>query len=538
MDHYHAQFLLPQPQANPECPVQDAKACKLWLSSISLINVAPAQLQLLSLLRQQNDTALVPRERLKILEMLREPVSMVQEELAKKYLNRPLPFHEEHLQQWELVCELWRAMQAGYRLVLQAALQGDQDALEYGPFAGQRALYNLGRWFSEFHATYRQVPPSGWHTLHEIYREIEAQGWANKRLKDTLQEGLPYTTPMAAYCHVLMVELSNPSQMTVRQFRFVDGLLSRWSLKLNVTPAAPEARLPPLQVDLAGGSPARSLPLHDAGQPRYIDRDPVVASLAKRIKMLRDGSDWDVADLGDDLVAAGGVQLLSQLYRLWSEKGDRVFPRRQATEEVEIGGDWPRIYAQLSGRLFEVPKESKEIRASGMADFQLFGRRANETFREGGDNTLHLPPLEGWSLQDESASGLRLQAERTGQQWLQHQLVMIRRGRVPDTLGIVRRLQLTGINEVELGVQLLAGQPTAAIVSATGVQSLTIQPQPAVFLPDVPSLLQLATVMVPVGVFQVERVLEAQLPDGVRRFKLLALQERGSNYESYRFSWA
>ncbi len=65
-----------KPDAAPD--FTDSSGCAKWLKSLPLINVGPSHVRLLGQLDELNAYTIAPAERLKILELLREPVSFVQ----------------------------------------------------------------------------------------------------------------------------------------------------------------------------------------------------------------------------------------------------------------------------------------------------------------------------------------------------------------------------------------------------------------------------------------------------------------------------
>src|SRR6266516_2435183 len=78
-----------KPNAAPD--FTDSSGCAKWLQSLPLINVGPSHVRLLAQLDELNACSIAPAERLKILELLREPVSFVQKEHSKKFSSRPAP---------------------------------------------------------------------------------------------------------------------------------------------------------------------------------------------------------------------------------------------------------------------------------------------------------------------------------------------------------------------------------------------------------------------------------------------------------------
>ena len=115
-----ADFDLPtiSPDARPE--FADASGCAKWLQTMPLINVGPAHVRLLDQLDELNAFKLAPAERLKILELMREPVNFVQKELAKKFASRPAPLAPQEREVLRNVQALWDALSTGYQHCVQA----------------------------------------------------------------------------------------------------------------------------------------------------------------------------------------------------------------------------------------------------------------------------------------------------------------------------------------------------------------------------------------------------------------------------------
>src|SRR5256885_8091631 len=78
-----------KPNAAPD--FTDSSGCATWLQSLPLINIGSSHVRLLAQLDELNGYSIAPAERLKILELLRGPVSFVQKEYSKKFSSRPAP---------------------------------------------------------------------------------------------------------------------------------------------------------------------------------------------------------------------------------------------------------------------------------------------------------------------------------------------------------------------------------------------------------------------------------------------------------------
>src|SRR5260370_42689757 len=111
-----------KPDAAPD--FTDSSGCAKWLKSLPLINVGPSHVRLLGQLDELNAYNVAPAERLKILELLRDPVSFVQKEHSKKFSSRPAPLAKPEREILDKVYALWEALSYGYQHCLKALAGG------------------------------------------------------------------------------------------------------------------------------------------------------------------------------------------------------------------------------------------------------------------------------------------------------------------------------------------------------------------------------------------------------------------------------
>src|SRR5207245_11108574 len=102
-----------KPNAAPD--FTDSSGCATWLQSLPLINVGPSHVRLLAQLDELNAYSICPAERLKILELLRGPVSVVQKEHSKKFSSRPAPLAKPEREILERVHARCDALSSGYK---------------------------------------------------------------------------------------------------------------------------------------------------------------------------------------------------------------------------------------------------------------------------------------------------------------------------------------------------------------------------------------------------------------------------------------
>src|SRR2546430_11402939 len=128
-------------EAAPDFP--DPSGCAKWLQALPLINIASPHVRLLAQLDELNAYGITPAERLKILELLRGPVSFVQKEHSKKFSSRPAPLAKPEREILESVYALWDALSYGYQHCLKAGAGG--ASATHAALIGQRGPWCTGQ---------------------------------------------------------------------------------------------------------------------------------------------------------------------------------------------------------------------------------------------------------------------------------------------------------------------------------------------------------------------------------------------------------
>ena len=124
-------FDLPLAAQDAKPDFRDASGCAAWLKELPLINVAPSHGKLLAQLVELNRSDIVPAERLKIAELLREAVVFLQTEQEKKFSNRPVPVLAQEREIFTGVVALWDAFLRGYLETFRFQSVTTQDFLDF-----------------------------------------------------------------------------------------------------------------------------------------------------------------------------------------------------------------------------------------------------------------------------------------------------------------------------------------------------------------------------------------------------------------------
>jgi hypothetical protein len=523
------------PAASPDAaPVfTDAATCTEWLHTLPLINVAPAQGALLSHIEELNTFTLPAGERLKILEVLREPVFFVQTELSKKFTARALPLARSEREIFLNVTALWDAFGHGYQHCLEAIAAG--ELIGQGALTCQRALDCVAQKIIEHYKAYQELEPDDWHLAHVIYGFSEGRGLEQIDVSDPMCKASTLTTPEQTWLRMLLLNLANPNEQSFRQIAMAAKWLERWAEKVTVSKEEKPSSLPLLAVDLAGSAGASREAPSGAGA-RFLAMDELGGSLQKRISLLRKGESPQSLKLGDDCVQPYCEQNLLLLYRQLCEANPaRSVSRSSASKAAEITSGIGSIHHYISGLPFKQPGSAKELSTKQRQEIATFGRIA--TRAEDGYGEAQGYAVESWKLLDESLSGLRMTraADAPGGRHSHSQLIGVR---AADSrhfmIGTVRWLLSSHELDLNAGVRLAPGMPQAVAVKPTGINAAADKYIPALALPEVAALRAPATLILPTGWFRAKRVIEVWR-DAPQQVLLTAIIERGADFERVTF---
>jgi cyclic-di-GMP-binding protein len=520
------------PDAEPE--FTDASGCAKWLQTVPLINVGPAHVRLLGQLEELNTYKVAPAERLKILELMREPVNFVQKELDKKFSNRPAPLAPPEREVLKNVQALWDALSTGYQHCVQAII--DRSGNLSVPLVGQRVLWCTGQKMITYYEAYQDVGEEEWTILHRVYALVEERGKTKEEVAHPVHKGRE-TTCMETYAQVLLLDLANPGKLTPRQIELISQWLERWTRKVSIgRESADTGDAAPLMVDLAGAGGA-SHRLVEGDSARILDIGELRGDLRKRVALLRKGETPAELGLGEDVTAALADSMLVMIYRRWCEdRQSRAHPRHDAIGTTQTCVGMQAIHYYVSGRAFSARSSSRPMSTKEHMEFATLGRLSTARQEDDPSTTPNFP-LETWQIKDESASGLRLERvdPRASSRLLLGQLMGIRLADAKAfLLCTIKWLSVSTDFALRIGVQILPGVPQGVAIKPAGANA---DPYVQGFLlPAFAPLQAPETLVTAAGTFKPKR--EMEIADRPGRVRLLELVDRGADFERVTFESA
>ncbi|MDQ3196442.1 MAG: hypothetical protein M3Q32_08820 [Pseudomonadota bacterium] len=508
----------------------DARSCKRWLSALALTNAQLAHREISAQLAKQQEAQLSGLERLKILELLREPVAFVQDQYRKIWAGKAFPLTNAEQSQWADALVLWRLMSGAYRRCLKAFDDGNREIAEHAPLICQRCLYYLVRQAAEIHSVYRQVDAAFWQDLHELYEYAEEQGFATRKVRDKLDRDDQTSTCSARYAHALLADLANPYGLNQKQTALLDRWLDRWSKKVRLVAAyGDDDEDHKLAVDIAGRSGAQHIGIAPSGRSlRYLSVKSLSKSVRKRIALMREGHSPAELDLGDDGAEQTIAALLTMLHNQWCGSGHtRSFPRRETSDQAEVCTGIAAIHYYVGERIFAPPDHLRGYSVQEHHDLQVFGHIRGQTI-EAQAAQLGFA-CERWRLFNESAAGYGLFRNEDSAMRIAHdQLIAVRSAGVGAfAIGAVQWLRHDSAMQLHLGVRILAGAPLAVAIRADGAGHRFTQ---ALLLAEIPTMHTPASLLLPLGMMASGQTLELYTGRSMR-VRLGAVLEKGSDFE-------
>lgn len=523
-------------------------ACHDWLATVPMANPALAQSMFLRQLNLLHRYQLPAATRFELLETLRESVGDMQDDMAKKFAGKPLPLTPPETAALEGTLTVWQALLNGYLRCLAAAAS-EAELKPLRATIAQRALSIFASWQVDL-CRGQQLPDARfWQLLHQVFATAETLGVINDLVDDPSRHGNTQTTPLGAYGEVHLINMASPFELPQRHLNWIARWAKRWGSKLALITAPPAdiaAHAIPFFVDLDSDRPASYTP-RSGGQGRWLDTTELRRSIKTRIMMLEKGEQPSRLQLGEDCTQPAAGQLLQRVYQRWCKGGaQRRQERKPATGGCEFIAGLEAVHYYLSGRKpFRPPTRDESVLRRERDEIATFGGIAthhDEHFStEHGYQIENWALIDDWQLLDKSANGLRLARPlKVGVRIGNGQIIAVKlAGSLQFVIGNVRwalhETDSQGNASLAVGIQLFPGVATPVAVRGAD-HGLRENFRQALLLPAVAALNESASLILPVGTFRVGRPVEQFHDNKTVKLSLLAVLDRGTEFERCSFA--
>jgi hypothetical protein len=530
-------------RANPA--FKDAGSCTQWLGQLQLTNLQQAHNTLRTQLDEFNRYPMRGLERLQSLELLRETISHIQEDYAKKLVAKALPLSEVELAVFQSITGLWQGMVTGYQRCLQGYVAGDQQLVAHGALLCQRCLTYGGLQILDHLRTGYEFDGKLWHQMHALYAFAEEQELHLTEVEDDLVAHGRKSSCRTIYIKTLLAAYAHPEELSRSQFQLLDQWLLQWSANLSLERnyAASKGDAPPLAVDLDGklGLQQPAQAKRHGNNLRFLAMVPLSKLLRVKIILLQQGQTPQQLELGSTLGGSACSELLTRLHKHWcEERPERMAERRNAAGETRACYGLESIYAQVANKPFRPQAKAGNISNEARNQIATFGRVLADTNHH--DLAKLGFTMDAWHVEDESILGARLLRQETdGTRLSTKQIIATRHPDAKDcTLGVIAWLTVNQAGQLRAGVRHLPGTPQAVTVKPAGIgAAASANAAAALLLPALPRFKIPASLIVPRNLFHAGRILEMTSSEGAKRnIKMGISVERGMDYERISFEAA
>jgi hypothetical protein len=532
-----------------------SNAVERWVQDLPLGNVGAMSKQLYSSLREVNRLAISWRERQRFLELLRHPIQYVQEQLQRHYTSVPLMLPPKTQQITELSKALSGEMALGYKTAIEemlgsSFLSRDNKALTE---LIHRAIHYLSCSLLTSYKTYGPHPKNNWLELHLLYLHAEHKDIHTKPISDKENKALPKSSIARLYKQILLLALASPYRMRQDEAQAVYDALARWAGHAHIIPyndpGAAEA-LFVVHLDSDDAPDFLAFNLRDCNTElcRLIDTRQLSQILQE-----------ELASLNSKGRNAEGIsaELLYRLIRSWGIAPKRSFGRNEKDASLEVVVGLSNLHLALTPELGDENQRRKKAQyqtKSVVGVSQPTSRDIWDIFckdrmgqqyqdyqktQQPEEKKPKQPvPRQYWQIRNESAGGYRLAIKQTDEAKVQvGELLGLRHrdSQQPCEAGVIRWMRQPTEGGLELGVQVLAPQVMPVMLRNTRLSGKAAEFQPALLLPEVPTIGLPATLLTPVLLFKTGMELQLQHPEQDIRIVLTERGQETGRFTQYRF---
>lgn len=432
----HAPLLtVPNQTENTKVELSE-KAIQKWIDDLPLLNLVESVPALLNNIQPLNAANIADKQRIKLLELYKEPVNKIVNGFDQSKLKQ-LPVSDERRQELiEEVTNLVLELANGYKIVVKNSFQNKKNPAKDSQLllAMHRAMEHICKAIINCYRLYKFPPPFAFLEINQLYRFAEY----HKAIDLTI--GKSGTTTGAMYKRMLLLTIADPFQLAegevVAIFRYLSSYIKMCTLTDQPPVAGEELGL--FTVDLDGDSApmpmSRSQDINDS--TRVFDVRPVLASLLKQVKVNQKDQKVSGYSLEQKILS----RLVPNLTAVTERRDDRETDK--SITHIAIGVPTAHHFLEAGhnyadGQVVNIQEAASQIN------------------------------IEKWEILDKSKNGFKLQqTDESTENIAVGELVAINSDK-RFNIYITRWVKRNQANKMEVGLEKITGTPVPAICSVT-----------------------------------------------------------------------
>jgi hypothetical protein len=522
----------------PETETRPAET-ERWLAQLPVLNVTDNMRKIYSALSSLNRTALKPQVRFRLLELYRNPVSLINAQLQSRQITCAIPLSEKNKEMAEQLRNIQLELAYGYKAVVTGINDEAKTAEDHKQLAipVHRAIRHLTGLALRCYEAYAPVPEGTWKEIHQLYLYAKTTGIDREPAHDASNKAVPLNDIEHVFKQAILVGLSNPYQLPFRMCSKIDNYLDKWAPLTKLAdgrkPSNKKCQFIVCLTEDRPGIPCEGNACDNpVGAFLALDTKALVRQIHTQLTTLSNKLELEPEGLGDKFFDDQAKDMLHRLVITWGINPTRRFSRVGKQEKCELAVSVDAINYFLNG------EQHLELSAE-TADIEI-------TVPSGSSFTYRLPHAEKQlskhpgEVVDEGASGYRVLIEDGQDCKLRVGDVVAVKSVVQTsgwTVGLIRWIQAEGSHKIEIGIQKLAPCASAVAVQPVEVnQQQTKDFSLAIMLPAIPALQQPSTLITHKGLFRPERNLFVETGTELRMVRAKRVIEETPSFEWFEYS--
>ncbi|MEP3561918.1 MAG: GTPase, partial [Marinobacter sp.] len=202
------------------------KAFRAWTRQLPMANIGETSRQLYHAIIEVNQLFLPPQQRMQFLELARDKIHFVCNELSRHFLGLAIALPEKQRKIANLTQALQLHLASGYKLcVLELIDNGGLDKNKRQiSIATHRAISELGATILRAHQLYCPSPANSWLECHRLFRFAKHHKLDAHDVDDQLLKHRRSSTVADSYKRVLLLGCARPNQLRQTELTLIYDL--------------------------------------------------------------------------------------------------------------------------------------------------------------------------------------------------------------------------------------------------------------------------------------------------------------------------
>ena len=515
-----------------------------WIDALPRANLGETARQIFTVLHDTNRLAYPYQDRIRFLEMLREPLHYITHAMRKHFIGASLPLPDKNRKIASITRELYHCMACGYKIALEDTLSYNLVVLDKKAlaFLVHRSFTYTGLHILTAYQSYSAYDEENWSELHALYRFAEKKKLLKRKIRDEQHPFTEKTSLATEYARILLLALASPYHLRQGEAGKVYDALERWLEKPIIRPLQPEETGSNKFIDnLAEAHAPMALSLANAteqldiAQLRVIETFHLSEKLQHELETTTDTGASTITTL-DVMNPALPHNLLERLLVAWGMISKRFFPRKEKHEQIKItiglnaahefilrqahsqeDGQYSNKYAdrahfestEIRIKREEVEKNQDDVwgliypsELPGLEPLVEQELSLQPASAPAAEKKTASPPryhADNWLVVNESIKGMMINNDREFNNKAQvGELISIHRkpnGHAGKwSIGAIRWLKYSKDNSLQMGIEIL--NPNAAAVGIRAMSTPNAPLQRSLMLPELKNLKQPASLII------------------------------------------